>query len=89
MTGRAAVPLERLSTELRSLRLRLIRYEQRAREAWSADLEAYDRRLLTAAAMLDVASPLPDSDLPLTAGDRAALEEGLAEAGLEVRTDPL
>ncbi|HEX2275223.1 MAG TPA: hypothetical protein VHG90_15250 [Acidimicrobiales bacterium] len=89
MSRRAAVPIERLSAELRSLRLRLIRYEQREREAWSADLEAYDRRLLDAAAMLEVASAPPDAPLPLTAADRAALEEGLAEAGLEVRTDPL
>ena len=89
MSRRAAVPIERLSAELRSLRLRLIRYEQREREAWSADLEAYDRRLLDAAAMLEVASAPPDAALPLTAADRAALEEGLAEVGLEVRTDPL
>ncbi len=89
MTSRAAVPIERLSAELRSLRLRLIRYEQRARDAWSADLEAYDRRLLDAAAMLEVASPPQATVLPLTAADRAALEEALAEAGLEVRTDPM
>ncbi len=89
MTSRAAVPIERLSAELRSLRLRLIRYEQRAREAWSADLEAYDRRLLDAAAMLEVAVPPAETPLPLTAADRASLEEDLAAAGLEVRTDPM
>ncbi len=89
MTRRAAVPIERLSADLRSLRLRLIRYEQRARDAWSADLEAYDRRLLDAAAMLEVATPPAETALPLTASDRASLEEGLAAAGLEVRTDPM
>jgi hypothetical protein len=89
MTSRAAVPIERLSADLRSLRLRLIRYEQRAREAWCADLEAYDRRLLDAAAMLEVAAPPADTPLPLTAADRASLEEGLAAVGLEVRTDPM
>ena len=96
MTRRAAVPIERLSTELRSLRLRLIRYEQREREAWSADLEAYDRRLLDAAAMLEVASPLlevasplPGPGFPLTAAERDGLEEQLAAAGLEVRTEPM
>ncbi len=89
MTRRAAVPIERLGAELRSLRLRLIRYEQREREAWNADLEAYDRRLLDAAAMLEVASPPPGTALPLTAGERADLEEGLAAAGLEVRTEPM
>jgi hypothetical protein len=89
MTRRAGVPIERLSAELRSLRLRLIRYEQRERDAWSADLEAYDQRLLAAAAMVEVTSPPSDTALPLTAADRAALEEGLAEAGLVVRTEPL
>lgn len=89
MTRRAEVPIERLSAELRSLRLRLIRYEQREREAWSADLEAYDQRLMAAAAMLDVTAPPTDTVLPLTATDRAALEEGLADAGLQVRTEPL
>ena len=89
MTRPAAVPIERLGAELRSLRLRLIRYEQRARDAWSADLEAYDRRLLDAAAMLEVAAPPPETPLPLTAADRASLEGDLAAAGLEVRTDPM
>jgi hypothetical protein len=89
MTRPVAVPIERLSAELRSARLRLIRYEQRARDAWSADLEAYDRRLLDAAAMLEVAAPPPETPLPLTATDRASLEENLAAAGLEVRTDPM
>jgi hypothetical protein len=89
MTRPDAVPIERLSAELRSLRLRLIRYEQRERRAWSADLEAYDRRLLDAAAMLEVGSPPHQTGLPLAAEDRAALEEHLAAAGLEVRTEPL
>ena len=89
MTRRAAVPIERLSADLRSLRLRLIRYEQREREAWSADLEAYDRRLLDAAAMLEVASRRREPGLPLTAAERGALEEQLAEAGLDVRTEPM
>ena len=89
MTRPAAVPIERLSAELRSLRLRLIRYEQRERGAWSADLEAYDRRLVDAAAMLEVGSAPHQTGLPLAAEDRAALEEHLAAAGLEVRTEPL
>ena len=89
MSRRAAVPIERLSAELRSLRLRLIRYEQRERQAWSAELEAYDRRLLDAAAMLEVEPAAPEAALPLTAEERAALEEHLAAAGLEVRTEPL
>jgi hypothetical protein len=76
-----------LSAELRSLRIRLIRYEQRHREGWAADLEAYDRRLVEAAQMLEVG---PESaSVPLTPEDRAALEQGLSEAGLEVRTEPM
>jgi hypothetical protein len=78
-----------LSHELRSLRLRLIRYEQRHRDGWSADLEAYDRRLVEAARMLAVDRPEPAPTVPLTAEDRAALEQGLSEAGLEVRTEPM
>jgi hypothetical protein len=78
-----------LSHELRSLRLRLIRYEQRHRDGWSADLEAYDRRLVEAARMLEVTEPGPAPSAPLAAEDRAALEERLSEAGLEVRTDAM
>jgi hypothetical protein len=77
-----------LSHELRSLRLRVIRYEQRHRDGWSADLEAYDRRLVEAAEMLEVARPGP-APVPLAPEDRAALEQGLSEAGLEVRTDAM
>ena len=88
----SAVPrlsIGQLSDELRSLRLRLIRYEQRHRDGWSADLEAYDRGLVEAARMLEVAEPGPPLTVPLTAEDRAALEQRLSEAGLEVRTDPM
>ena len=88
MSAAARLSIEQLSAELWSLRLRLIRYEQRHRDGWSADLEAYDRRLVEAAEMLGVARPGPDPR-PLTADDRAALEQGLSEAGLEVRTDPM
>ena len=81
------VPIERLSSELRSCRLRLIRYEQRARDAWLSDLEAYDRMLLDAAAMLGLPSARSTPAVPLEPDPRAGLEEGLAEAGLEVRTE--
>jgi hypothetical protein len=84
----ARLTIGQLSSELRSLRLRLIRYEQRHRDGWSADLEAYDRRLLEAAEMLDVPGP-GTAPVPLTAEDRAALEQGLSDAGLEVRTEPM
>ena len=88
MSAAARLSIEQLSSELRSLRLRLIRYEQRHRDGWSADLEAYDRRLIEAAEMLDVARSGP-APVPMTAEDRAALEQGLSEAGLEVRTEPM
>ena len=89
MTAAPRLTIGQLSQELRSLRLRLIRYEQRHRDGWSADLEAYDRRLVDAARMLEVGDPEPALTVPLTPEDRAALEQGLSEAGLEVRTDPM
>ncbi len=89
MSSAPRLTIGQLSDELRSLRLRLIRYEQRHRDGWSADLEAYDRRLVEAARMLDVVGPGPAPPVPLTAEDRADLEQGLSEAGLEVRTDPM
>ena len=73
---KAPVPLERLAAGLRQLRPRLA-------EAHVAPV--YDRLLLEAAAMLEVprpAAPAPD----LEAAQRAALEEALAGAGLEVRS---
>ena len=82
----ARIPIERLSAQLRDRRRRLVGYEQRNREGWAVDLEAYDRDLLAAAAMLEVTAPDAPA-LPLSAPDRAALEQGLAEQGLEVRTD--
>ena len=89
MTSAPRLTIGQLSHELRSLRLRLIRYEQRHRDGWSADLEAYDRRLVDAARMLEVGEDEPAPTVPLTPEDRAALEQGLSEAGLEVRTEPM
>lgn len=89
MSAAPRLSIGRLSEELRSLRLRLVRYEQRHRDGWTADLEAYDRRLLEAATMLEVGDQTPALTVPLSAEDRAALEQGLSEAGLEVRTDPM
>lgn len=85
----ARVPIEALSAELRSLRARLIRYDQRERHAWTDDLETYDRCLLDAAVMLEVEPPSAKAVLPLAAEARGDLEARLAAAGLEVRTDPL
>ena len=89
MSAAPRLTIGQLSRELRSLRLRLIRYEQRHRDGWSADLEAYDRRLVDAARMLEVGDHGPAPTVPLAPEDRAALEQGLSEAGLEVRTDPM
>jgi len=62
-----------------------VEYEQATRDAWEGDLVAYDHLLLEAAAMLDVvAPPSPPPGKPLTADQRARLEEGLAAAGLKV-----
>jgi hypothetical protein len=51
-----------------------------------ADLDAYDQALLTAATMLEVAvpAPRPDGDRRFTLAQRAQVEAGLREAGVDV-----
>lgn len=74
-----------MGVTLRGRRAALAEYEQPTRDAWEADLVAYDILLCEAAAMLDVPAPAtPAPGEPLTAEQRAGLEEGLARAGLRV-----
>ncbi len=64
----------------------MVEYEQATRDAWESDLLAYDRLLFRAATMLDVVVPSGVTEgAALTAAQRARLEEGLAEAGLQVQ----
>lgn len=53
-----------------------------------ADLDAYDQALVTAAEMLDVPLPAPSAgdDRRFTPAQRAQVEAGLGEAGVEVTT---
>lgn len=83
-------PIEQVGADLRERRRRLVAYEQPTREEWDADLLAYDAALASAAAMLEVPVPDPaEGGGPLTPGQRQALEDALAGAGLEVRTGDL
>jgi hypothetical protein len=85
--------IESVAAELRTLRRR-IDSQQANQHTWptkeeelTADLDRYDRRLLKAATMLRVETPTgrnPGHFL-LSERDRMALEQGLAEAGLDVR----
>lgn len=84
MSGR---PIELVGNDLRERRRRLVGYEQPTRAEWDADLLAYDDLLRRAAVMLDVeVAPDPVPGVALTPDQRAALEQSLAAAGLEVRT---
>ncbi len=77
-----------MAAELRMRRRRLDAY-QRSPDwpgkgpAWRSELLQYDRFLLGAASMLDVAVPEHDA-LPLVPELRAVVEDRLSQAGLDV-----
>jgi hypothetical protein len=87
------VTIESVAGQLRTLRTRI--ENQRANQhSWptkeeelAADIDRYDRRLLKAAAMLQV--PVPANkrreQFLLSEADRLLLEQRLAESGLDVR----
>lgn len=82
--------IQEVGDELRRRRRALVGYEQPTREAWEADLVAYDQLLVDAASMLEVPTPeVPTPAGPLTARQRDRLETGLAAAGMDIRTDDL
>jgi len=89
--------IESIAAELRPLRARID--AQRANthswptkaEELDADCDRYDRRLIKAATMLSVEAPAGrgrEQSL-LSDADRIGLERRLAEAGLDVRADPV
>ncbi len=89
--------IESVAGQLRTLRTR-IENQKANQHSWptkeeelAADIDRYDRRLLKAAAMLQVEAPsTPRHDgFLLSDEDRAGLEQRLAEAGLdfEARAD--
>lgn len=85
--------IENVADQLRTLRAR-IDAQQANQYSWptkeeelAADIDRYDRRLLRAAAMLQVEPPATQrrEEFLFTDSDRTLLEQRLADAGLDVR----
>ncbi|HEX3621804.1 MAG TPA: hypothetical protein VHT97_05765 [Acidimicrobiales bacterium] len=74
---------DRLAERLRSLRARLDQPPGDP-DAWELDLYSYDESLIVAADLLDVEVP-KGARGAMTAEQRQAVEDHLAEAGLDVR----
>jgi hypothetical protein len=85
--------IESVAAQLRPLRARIVAQQANTHtwptkeEELAADLDRYDRRLLKAAAMLGVETPTPRrrEQFLLNEEERARLEDGLLEAGLDVQ----
>jgi hypothetical protein len=89
MGGVGAVRFKRLAEELQMRRRRLTVYQASQPwpgkgTAWRFELAGYDGLLLMAAEMLEVAAPALERGDVLAAEVRAALEDRLAVAGLDV-----
>jgi hypothetical protein len=87
------VTIESVAAQLRTLRAR-IENQKANQHSWptkeeelAADIDRYDRRLLKAAAMLQVPAPASKrrEQFLLSETDRLLLEKRLAESGLDVR----
>ena len=85
--------IENVATQLRTLRTR-IENQKANQHSWptkeeelAADIDRYDRRLIKAAAMLQVTAPASRrrEQFLLSEDDRVVLEKRLAESGLDVR----
>ena len=85
--------IENVVAQLRTLRTR-IENQKANQHSWptkeeelAADIDRYDRRLIKAAAMLQVAAPASRrrEQFLLSEEDRLTLEQRLAESGLDVR----
>ncbi len=85
--------IESVAEELRTLRRRIDAQTANTHvwptkeEELAADIDRYDRRLLKAAAMLQVEAPAAQrrEQFLLREHDRRVLEDRLAESGLDVR----
>ncbi len=89
----SSITIKRLALELRMRRRRLNFFQRpepwRGKEiARRAELIWYDRHLVLAAEMLEVAAPDLPAHAPLAPDLRAALEDRLAMAGLDVFAPP-
>lgn len=85
--------IESVAAQLRTLRTR-IENQKANQHSWptkeeelAADIDRYDRRLIKAAAMLQVQAPASRrrEQFLLSEDDRLVLENRLAESGLDVR----
>ena len=85
--------IESVAGQLRTLRTR-IENQKANQHSWptkeeelAADIDRYDRRLIKAAAMLQVPAPASTrrEQFLLSEADRQLLEDRLAESGLDVR----
>lgn len=88
--------IESVAAQLRALRAR-IDAQKANQHSWptkgeelAADIDRYDRRLLKAAAMLQVTAPATRrrAEFLLSERERTQLEQRLADSGLDVRGAP-
>ncbi|MGI9022161.1 MAG: hypothetical protein ACR2HV_02785 [Acidimicrobiales bacterium] len=78
--------LERVTSLLRQLHGRITADPPLPFDEWELQLYAYDEALVTAADLFDLDVPDAARD-EMGPDDRADLEQALADAGLDVRTD--
>jgi hypothetical protein len=75
--------LERMATLLREIRERLTQEPGLPFDQWEVQLYAYDEALVATADLLDVPVPQAARD-EMGPADRAAIEQALADAGLDI-----
>ena len=75
--------LERMTTLLREIRERLTQEPGLPYDEWEVALYAYDEALVTTADLLDVDVPQAARE-EMGSADRAAIEQALADAGLDI-----
>ncbi len=78
--------LARVTALLRDLHGRLTADPPLPFDEWELQLYAYDEALVTAADLFDIEVPIATRD-EMGPEDRANLEQALADAGLDLRTD--
>lgn len=75
--------LERMTTLLREIRERLTQEPALPYDQWEVELYAYDEALIVTADLLDV--PVPQAAREeMGQANRAAIEQALADAGLDI-----
>ena len=79
--------LQRMTALLRELRGRLTQEPPLPSDQWELQLYAYDEALVTTADLLDVDVPQAARD-EMGPDDRAAIEQALADVGLDLGPGP-